>query len=266
MSWQGHDFNDQEPLYPWSSTGRDWEARPAIHPQVFPISAYPDLSVTAPYPPSATPSYNYDPRLPPTPGAFEPMLSPTPSAVSSGGYLDSSPVKGHIGQRHLAPTSGTIVSSASYYDPRCPSPWTDATTSPIPSSAYLDPTPIKRPVGEEDASSVFDPEMGAALTPASLCDPSPSPRADPVPSSGPEQQTPHTDVATNLPSGSKRPCRSRPGRRKNRFVGSHLAEVPSLNLNPFLTSSCPVKTQTTEPFGATSKAAPTTGCFLAKGC
>ncbi|KAJ5357582.1 Zinc finger C2H2 [Penicillium brevicompactum] len=204
MSWPGYSFNIPETSYSWSENDRNWEARPTTQPQAFPMYSYPNLSVTAPFLPSASPSHNFDPRLPPTPGSFEPMLSPTPSSVSSGCYLDPNPMKGNIGHRHLAPTSGTIVSSTSHYDPRCASPWTDSTTSPIPSSDFLNPTPTKRTSGEEEPHSVFDSDMGAALTPASLCDPSPSPRACLTSSSGPDQQATHADGASNLPSGENK--------------------------------------------------------------
>ncbi|CAG8400106.1 unnamed protein product [Penicillium salamii] len=211
-----------------------WEAT-----QTFPMYSLHDLSVPAPLRVARNPSYHYGVPLPPTP-AFERMLSPAPSPASSNCYLDHSPAKGYLNQGHLAPTSAGVAGLPSaHYDPRCPSPWTD-TASPVPSSTFLNPHPnshpIKRPI-EEEYTSFSDHDSGAALTPASICDPSSSPWAEAMPLPTPEKPN-NDNKASESPTGKKKPCqrRSRASKHKkseNKDYGTYRCEYEGCTYDRF---------------------------------
>lgn len=208
--------------YQWSHADlKYWEATQSLSMYPLPVS-----SVPTPLRVARNPSFHYGMPLPPTP-AFERMLSPAPSPASSNCYLDSSPGKGYLNHGHLGPTPAGMAGLPAHCDPRCPSPWTD-TASPVPSSTFLNPHPnshpIKRPI-EEEYTSFSDHDSGAALTPASICDPSSSPWAEAMPLPTPEK--PNNTKASESPTDSKKPCQRRrfKGKDKRRYVLSRAALV-----------------------------------------
>jgi hypothetical protein len=234
--------NIPQTLYSWSDPElEDWSTSFLKRPEAFPMSPSPDLLVApsnvslvaGPY------LYGYRSHPAPTPVTFEPISSPALSSVSST-YLDPHTVNGYLNERNQPPTptvTCATLSSTNDYDPQCPSPWADVTSSPVPSSVYPNQTTIKRPFDENTPSSSSIQENGAALTPTShyddrLC----GPWFNMTPSSVPIEESHCTSEATNEPSQSKLPCRSRRRAVKKQLVSSYtwsILPLPNTYLNTF---------------------------------
>ncbi|CAG8898997.1 unnamed protein product [Penicillium egyptiacum] len=135
MAWSTHDSTIPESTFPWSDIELgDWRTEYLKQPDTLFMSPSPDPSTTARTPTAQPPLYNYQlqlpsSQLPSTPVALGTMLSP---ALSSS-YLEPSTVKrstsNHSPRSVPTKATATILSPASLYDARCPSPWDDLPVS-----------------------------------------------------------------------------------------------------------------------------------------
>jgi hypothetical protein len=129
-----------ESPFPWSDGElENWRTEYLKQPETLFISPSPDPSTTTRTLTARPPSYNYELQLPSNqlpsaqfpsmPVALGTMLSPTPSPS----YLDPSNIKRSISNHspRSVPTqaTATVLSPASLYDARCPSPWDDLPVS-----------------------------------------------------------------------------------------------------------------------------------------
>lgn len=137
MAWPTRNNNStiSEAAFQWSDAELDnWRTEHLKQPETLLLSPSPDPSTAARTPTARPLSYNYPFQLPSTqfpsmPVALGAMLSPTPSSS----YLGPSTIKRSIhnhSQRSI-PTQAThtVLSPASLYDARCPSPWDDLPVS-----------------------------------------------------------------------------------------------------------------------------------------
>lgn len=170
MAWPTRNNNSiiPESAFPWTNAeSENWRTEYLKQPETLFMPPSPDSSTMSRPPTARPPSYNYQLQLPSapvpytqfpstefpsTPIALGTMLSPTPSSS----YLDPSTFKRSINNHspRSVPTqaTNTVLSPASLYDTRCPSPWDDLPVSTpiiketLPSDeASKEPSETKRP-------------------------------------------------------------------------------------------------------------------------
>lgn len=140
MAWSTRNSIIPDSSFPWSDGElENWRTEYLKQPETLFMSPSPDPSTITRTPTARPPSYNYQQQLPSnqlpsaqfpsTPVALGTMLSPTPSSS----YLDPSTIKRSISNHspRSVPTqaTATVLSPASLYDVRCPSPWDDLPVS-----------------------------------------------------------------------------------------------------------------------------------------
>ncbi|KAJ5472943.1 hypothetical protein N7530_006944 [Penicillium desertorum] len=140
MAWLTRNSIIPESPFLWSDGElENWRTEHLKQPETLFMSPSPDPSTTTRTLTARPHSYHYELQLPSnqlpsaqfpsTPVALGTMLSPTPSPS----YLDPSTIKRSISNHspRSVPTqaTATVLSPASLYDARCPSPWDDLPVS-----------------------------------------------------------------------------------------------------------------------------------------